>query len=91
MLLSSILHQARSKKYGYSSRDKIFTVIRKVLCNIYRSRNLIGPYQFGEISPRYLTSFTRPFVAGSYGWAGYKTYQSRSGYCFLLKVKMNCE
>ena len=35
------------KRYGYSSRDrKIFTIVREVQCNSYRSRNLIGPYHF---------------------------------------------
>ena len=37
-----------------------FTVVREVLCNNYRSHNLIGPYNFWGISQRNLTLFTRP-------------------------------
>ena len=43
--VQNILHQACSKKYGYSSSDKIFTAVKEVLLNNYRSRNLIGPYR----------------------------------------------
>ena len=46
------------------------TVVREVLRNNYRSRNLIGHYHFWGISPRNSTSFTRPFLAGRRARAG---------------------
>ena len=49
-----------------------FTVVREVLSNIYRSRNLIGPYQFLGISPRNLTLFTKPFLTGRRVRAGHE-------------------
>ena len=36
------------KRYGYSSRDKQFSVVKEVLHNNYQSHNLIGPYHFFE-------------------------------------------
>ena len=44
-----------------------------MLRNNYQSRNLIGHYPFWVISPRNLTSFTRPFLAGRHAWAGHET------------------
>ena len=44
-----------------------------MLRNNYRSRNLIGHYPFWVISPRNLTSFTRPFLAGRRARAGHET------------------
>ena len=47
-----------------------FTVVREVLHNNYRSRNLIGPYHVWGISPMNLTLFARPFLAEArVGWA----------------------
>ena len=43
-------------------RSTNFTVVSKVLHSNYRSLNFIGPYHFWGISPRNLTSFTRPFL-----------------------------
>ena len=50
---------------GYCRKpaQKSMDVIRKILCNNYWSHNLVGPYHFGLISPRNLTSFTRPLLA----------------------------
>ena len=45
----------------------------KVLCNNYWSCNLIGPYHFWVISPRNLTLFTRPFLAGKRARGGHET------------------
>jgi len=42
------------------------TVVKEVLRNSYWSRL----YRFWEISPRNLTLFTRPFLAGRRVWAG---------------------
>ena len=44
-----------------------------MLCNNYRSRNLIGHYPFWVISPRNLTLFTRPFLARRHVRAGHET------------------
>ena len=41
---------------------KIFIVVREVLQNNYRSRNLIGPYHFWEITPRNST-FVHPTIS----------------------------
>ena len=41
--------------------------------NNYHSRSLIGHYHFWVISPRNLTLFTRPFLAGRRVWAVVKT------------------
>jgi len=54
-----------------------FTVVSAVLRNNYWSRNLIGPYRFWVISPRNLTSFTRPFLAGRHARAGHETSSSQ--------------
>ena len=64
------------KRYGYSSRDKNFTVVREVLRNNYQSCNLIGPYRFWGENPRYSTLFTRPFLTGRRVWAGDETNPS---------------
>ena len=48
-------------------------VVREVLHNNYRRRNLIGHYHFWVISPRNSTSFTRPFLAGRHTRAGHET------------------
>ena len=55
-----------------------FTVVRAVLRNNYRSRNLIGPYCFWVISPRNSTLFTRPFLTGRRARAGHETRNARS-------------
>ena len=46
---------------------------RKVLCNNYQSRNLIGPYRFWVINPGNLTLFTRLFLVGRHARSGHNT------------------
>ena len=46
---------------------------REVLCNNYRSCNLIGHYPVWVISPRNSTLFTTLFLAGRPLWAGQET------------------
>ena len=55
------LLQKPTQKSTNTWREMI-TIIRKMVCNNYWSHNVVGPYQFGVISPRNLTSFTRPFL-----------------------------
>ena len=50
-----------------------FSVVSEVLHNNCQSHNLICPYHFWEISPRYLALFTRPFLARSHTQAGHVT------------------
>ena len=52
---------------------EIITVVREMLCNNYRSRNLIGPYHFWGIGPRNSTSFTGLFLTWRRAWAGHET------------------
>ena len=60
-----------------------FTVVREVLCNNYRSCNLIGPYHFLGISPRNLTSFTRPFLTGRRAQARHESRHGSSFECYF--------
>ena len=66
--------QPAQKRYGCSNGDE--QILRKVRNN-YRSRNLIGHYPFWVISPRNLTSFTRPFLAGRRARAGHETNRNQ--------------
>ena len=77
--VQNFLHQTHSKK-RYSSRFKIFTIVREVLSNNYRSHNLIAHYHYWGISPRNLTLFTRPFLAGRHMWEGHETSTVHAGY-----------
>ena len=66
--------QLAQKRYGCSNGDEQnFTVVRNVLRNNCRSRNLIGHYLFWVTSPRISTLFTRPFLAGRRVRAGHET------------------
>ena len=63
-----------------------FAIVREVLRNNYRSRNLIGPYHFLGINLRNSTSFTRPFSLG--GTLGMKLQVQSSD---NLRVKLLCD
>ena len=58
-----------------------------MLCNNYRSHNLIGHYHFWVISPRNTTLFTRQFLAGRRARVGHET---RPSCWWKTCIKIHC-
>ena len=71
-MLKAFCGQHAQKSMDTQMEMNKFYCCKGVLRNNYWSRNLIGLYHFWVISPRNLTLFTRPFLAGRHVWAGYE-------------------